>query len=806
MHAPRLGELLVQEGVITAQQLNEALVKQRETHSFIGQTLVEMGYLNQSTLVSFLVKQCKIPHISLLDYNIGEDLFKLVSKELCLEHRLLPIDKLGRILTLAMVDPMDAAALEKVRESCPDLKIKPILCTWAHFEQVAHKLFADPKAAAEVSMGTFGLSSRKTTTDAPKTEATQDEKSQADAAVAELVKEATTAKAKQETPAAPPKKAPPQTAAPAPAPPQRPDANARTEFPDQMFERLGGQLRDALMETITPLIAEQQKLIALQLETAKSKPSDIAEDFAAKMRTVLQESMAPLADAYTKQKPQASPVTIDTGAIARELGESVRAAMLDSVLPALQMNDGGGNDGKSKTVAAAPVFDSKSLAKEVGESVRNAVAETIAPLVAANKSPREATPAIDITTLGKELAAGVRTAVMEAILPLVSAQEAAAQAGLRVPEETAKQFAQHLDRSMGAITKEMRLALESHARTDDFAEKIAATLESANATQNSRMAELTDSTKDALLAVREMLEAMRTPKAEPEMLSNVSPFPGLRASDLSQSVVVPQLDPMEEIGLGVETDDRVREALVSGRLQRSFTLEAFLSGAANTFTLSVARAVTESFSREFTPFYIYGDVGIGKTHLLHAIGNAMLSRNPDMRVAYMTGLRFVSACERAARDQDLEKFRESFAHWDAVLFDDVQSVAEHKQAQDELRAVLSALTNEGRLVVASADRAPDQLSSTSHQLVSRLASGIVTRLHAPDMPTRVAILQRHARMLKASVGDDIFSLIAARVPSDVRKMTGALRKALAYAQVSGTGVTKELAEEILSHLNTIEAA
>lgn len=693
----RLGELLVHEGVITQLQLIEAVSKQQQTGSFIGQTLVELGYISQSTLVSFLVKQCKIPHIGLLDYNVSEDLFKLVPKAMCHQYRLLPLDRLGKILTLAMVDPLDAAALEKVRELCPDLRIKPILCTWNHFEQVARKLFTEnAQQSAEVSMGSFGLAPKKA-------DASADEKTRASNAVAALVQEVAPARAVAAKPA------PPTTAAAAPPVKVTPEpvAPPRVQIPESLFDRMGDRVRQALAESLTPLIAEQQKLVALQLESATGKPADLAREIASSMRASLLEGLAPLFEAHARHIAQAPHAQLDTAALAKDLGESVRAAMLDSVLPALQLGEPADKGGNS---AAAPVFDAKEMADH---------------------------------------------------------------------------FAQHMDKSMASFAKEMRDAMAAHPaqkHMDEIAGKLARALESSNTAQNDRI-------------------------AQEAQASNVSPFPGLRAADAGQgNAALPHFDPMEEIGLGVEADDRVRDALLSGRLQRAFTFEAFLSGNANAFTLSVARAVTERFSREFTPFYIYGEVGIGKTHLLQAIGNAITTRDPDLRVAYMTGLRFVSACERATRDQDIEKFRESFAHWDVLLFDDAQSVAAHKQAQDELRAVLGALTMEGRLVVVSADRAPDQLPETSHQLVSRLAAGIVSRLQAPDMPTRVAILQRHARVLKTKIADDILSLIASRVPADVRKMTGALRKALAYAQVSGTEVTHELTEEILSHLTAIEAA
>lgn len=741
----RLGELLVHEGVVTSAQLQEALKTQAETGAFLGQILVEMGCITQSTLVSFLVKQCKIPHISLLDYNVGEDLFKLVPKGLCRRYRLLPIDKLGKILTLAMVDPLDATALEKVREHCPDLRIKPILCTWAHFEQVARKLFNDePTKAAEVSMSTYGLSKKAAPTTEP---AAGVDQAQASAAVAQLVKEVA-GEHKQAPQPGPASKSDPAKGGTQAAPaPTNPAAKVEPRAPgmaaEAMLERLGNSMRTALIETITPLMADQQKLIALQLESSKSTPQELAREIAANMRSALQDSLLPLIEA--RHAPAAA--QLDTAALSKELGDSVRAAMLDAVLPALQQS--------------APGIDTSSLVKELVAGVKEAVTQVVAPL-AESRAKTAAAPAFDGAALVKEL----RAAVSDAVRPLFETRT-----------------------------------------SDEHMSKLLASIESSSAAQVSQVAQLTDATRQALMAVREALEGMKgRESAEQERATNVALFPGLRAAVPTVSTDALHVDPLEEVGLGVDADDRVREALLSGRLQRGFTFDAFLSGAQNTFTLSVARAVTEKFSREFTPFFIYGDVGVGKTHLLHAIGNAMHATNPDLRVGYMTGLRFVSACERAARDQDLEKFRESFAHWDALLFDDAQSLADHKQAQDELRAVLGVLTSEGRLVVVSADRAPDQLPNTSHQLVSRLSAGIVARLHAPDMPTRVAILQRHARALKAKVADDILALIASRVPTDVRKMTGALRKALAFAQVAGSEITQELAEEILSHLTATEAA
>lgn len=162
----RLGEMLVQEGVVTAGQLEEAIKHQKDNGGFIGNALIALQYIDQNSLISFLVKQCKIPHISLLDYTVNEELFQLVPKEICNEYLCVPIDQLGKILTVAMVDPFDENALESVRSACPDLKIKPILCDYNHFDQVARKHLGEADSATEnksqdVSAKSFGLSESK---------------------------------------------------------------------------------------------------------------------------------------------------------------------------------------------------------------------------------------------------------------------------------------------------------------------------------------------------------------------------------------------------------------------------------------------------------------------------------------------------------------------------------------------------------------------------------------------------------------------------------------------------------------------
>lgn len=158
--AQSLPGMLLEQGKATRAQLEKALAIQKETGAFLGEILVEEGILDETSLLSFLAKYCKIPHLSLLDYLIDAEVASLVPKEVCLEYRLIPIDKLGRNLTIAMVNPLNTRALEVVQEHCPGLRIKPILCAHKHFETVVAKVFGEERrtgGAVDLSASAFGI-------------------------------------------------------------------------------------------------------------------------------------------------------------------------------------------------------------------------------------------------------------------------------------------------------------------------------------------------------------------------------------------------------------------------------------------------------------------------------------------------------------------------------------------------------------------------------------------------------------------------------------------------------------------------
>ena len=167
---PSLPDVLLEAGQVTRDQLDRALKKQAETGEFLGEILVSEGILDERSLISFLAKYCRIPHLSLLDYLIDKQVVKLIPKEVCLKYRLLPIDQLGSNLTVAMVNPLNGEALDKVRELCPDLRIKPILCAYKHFLTVTGKLFqgeAHGGGPVELTASSLGLSVHDLVSPAP---------------------------------------------------------------------------------------------------------------------------------------------------------------------------------------------------------------------------------------------------------------------------------------------------------------------------------------------------------------------------------------------------------------------------------------------------------------------------------------------------------------------------------------------------------------------------------------------------------------------------------------------------------------
>lgn len=579
--AKRLGEILVEEGLINDLALEEALAEQRKTGGFIGEILVEKGFAKQSDILLSLVKQCKIPHLSLLDYDINKDLLPLIPKEICFKYNLLPIDRLGRILTVAMVNPLDEEALTEVRKACPDLRVKPILCDWQHFETVASRIFNEPKKA---KAGAYDRLS---------------------------------------APAAPAPSKPPASKAAAP-------------------------------------------------KTAPSAPAD---------------------------------------------DEAMQAAVNEAVTQAIKSAEAAGRTVQTKPAghAQAPAAVTQDLVASLRDGLAGALQDALGPLV-------------------KQLGA-------------VSAGSAADAGGLGDAVREAVREVLRENESI-AVARSNRLDLEK---------------------------------KDQERAKR---------------LRHANPPAATKRGDL---------EVLQNPELREEADQRVTAGLTSDRLLEEYTFETFLVGAANTFTYKICRAVAERPGLDYNPLFLYGEVGLGKTHLIHATGNAIVSANPDARVGCVSASRFATRLMEAQSEGAVKVFRDNYCHWDVLILDDIQFLGGRVEAQEEFFHIFNVLQQEGRQIIIAGDKPPDRLGMLENRLVSRFAGGIVVNLKPPEFETRVAILSRAAES-GAAVDEAVLSLVATRISTDIRKMLGALRKIQAFAELEKKPVSSELAGEILNHLGFDEAA
>lgn len=677
----QLGQLLIDEGLITSGQLEKALEEQERTQGFLGQILVKQGSVTQSAVSSCLVKQCKIPHLNLLDYEITSDVMALLPEEVCKKYHLLPIDKLGRILTVAMVDPLDNEALQVIREHCGDLKIKPILCNWEHFDIVSAKMWGGgvERKGGERALTTESLG---------------------------LSRLAPSPKSLDRTPV-----------------PAAPTSGSSTNVAAHAVPGLSAQdlslaMREAMQDVVKALGTQVPR---------EAAPGITSEELSSAIRVAVQEAVQSLSS--TVQPHPVAPVQ-DLGALGSMLRESVQEAV-SSVAKEMR-------NAVPATVASTPgaPISPEQMAAVIQDSVGGAMQEAMAVLVTQLKAmnPRREESA---NVNAEALAAAVRDSVRDAIASTVQAQHEQGERLAEIAEATLQSVQQNA------------LAREAH-----------------------------------IIGQQTEVDLVRPPSGRH---GSVSAFRGGATGTM-------------------DNDHKVAEALESNKPAEGMLFDNFVPGSMNAFTFRVGQEVAKNPGKDFNPFFLFGHVGAGKTHLISAIGNHILKEHPLSRVGYVSASNFARRLKEAMADHALETFREHYAHWDVLILDDIQFIAGRVEAQEEFFHIFNALYAQGRQIIIASDKAPDRLGLLEQRLISRFASGIVSELKAPEWEARMAILRQQMQAAGAAVPEPVLSLIAMRVADDVRKMCGSLRKIIAFAQLGGGALTCELAEEILSHLGSEAAA
>ena len=246
-----------------------------------------------------------------------------------------------------------------------------------------------------------------------------------------------------------------------------------------------------------------------------------------------------------------------------------------------------------------------------------------------------------------------------------------------------------------------------------------------------------------------------------------------------------------------ETEERID---FGAALDPRFTFDNFVVGKSNEFAYAAARRVAEATTVPFNPMFLYGGVGLGKTHLMHAIAWHLREKHPTRKVLYLSAEKFMYQFIRALRFRDTMAFKEQFRNVDVLMIDDVQFISGRDSTQEEFFHTFNALVDQNRQIVISADKSPSDLEGMEERMRSRLGWGLVADIHQTDYELRLSILQAKAERLNASVVPKVLEFLAHKITSNVRELEGALNRVVAHAQLVGRDISLETTQEVLHDL------
>ncbi|MEY3494657.1 MAG: hypothetical protein RI921_17 [Chloroflexota bacterium] len=244
----------------------------------------------------------------------------------------------------------------------------------------------------------------------------------------------------------------------------------------------------------------------------------------------------------------------------------------------------------------------------------------------------------------------------------------------------------------------------------------------------------------------------------------------------------------------VDTSEPTRPTNLNAR----YTFATYVVGSASRLAHAASQSVSERPGGAYNPLFLYGGTGLGKTHLLHAIGNAVMERSPKRRVLYITGEAFTNEFILGIQQGAADAFRSRFRKIDVLLIDDIQFIADKERTQEEFFHTFNTLHSAGKQIVITSDRTPKEISLLEERLRSRFEWGLIADISSPDLETRIAILRSKVEESGVIVADDVLEQVARRVQSNVRELEGALTRLVAVGRLSGMPVTMELAARVLS--------